>query len=178
MTHLAPRRDLAAEPAQQVAGPSRRQVLVSGGVVVTAAALCAACGSTSSSGAAAAPAGGAYGGGAAAAPSPTSPTASAPNVPAATGATVSTADVPVGGGTVLADQKIVVTQPKAGVFKAFTAVCTHQGCVVASVAAGVIQCPCHGSQYSITTGAVKAGPAPAPLASLPVTVSGTTVTVA
>ena len=45
----------------------------------------------------------------------------------------STSDVPEGGGTVFKDEKVVVTQPEPGDFKAFTAVCTHQGCLVDSV---------------------------------------------
>ena len=78
----------------------------------------------------------------------------------------------MGGGTILADQKVVVTQPTAGQFKAFTAICTHMGCTVASVANGTINCPCHGSQYSIKDGSVVGGPAPAPLAPIPFTISG------
>ena len=91
---------------------------------------------------------------------------------------MATSDVPVGGGTILTDQKVVVTQPTAGEFKAFTAVCTHQGCLVASVADGVITCPCHGSTFSAADGAVISGPAPSPLAAVPVTVSGTQITIA
>ncbi len=71
--------------------------------------------------------------------------------------------IPVGGGEIFADQKVVVTQPTAGTYKAFSAVCTHQGCTVSSVSNGIIQCPCHGSQYSIVDGSVKSGPAPRPL---------------
>jgi nitrite reductase/ring-hydroxylating ferredoxin subunit len=48
----------------------------------------------------------------------------------------STADVPEGGGTVFKEQKVVVTQPKEGEFKAFSAVCTHQGCLVSKVEPG------------------------------------------
>lgn len=81
-------------------------------------------------------------------------------------------DIPVGGGKVFDQQKVVVTQPAAGDFKAFTAICTHMGCTVATVQNGTINCPCHGSQYSITDGSVKAGPAPRPLAAKTVTVSG------
>jgi Rieske Fe-S protein len=51
---------------------------------------------------------------------------------------------------------------------AHTAICTHQGCTIA--ASGM--CPCHGSRYDVTTGAVLNGPALRPLAELPVTVSG------
>ena len=80
-------------------------------------------------------------------------------------------------GVVLADKKVVVTQPAAGEFKAFSAVCTHQGCAVASVANGVIVCPCHNSQFSASDGSVKGGPAPAPLAAVAVTVSGDQVSV-
>lgn len=73
------------------------------------------------------------------------------------------ADVPVGGGTVFRDQKIVVTQPTAGEFKGFSAVCTHQGCVVADVTGGTINCTCHGSKFEIVDGAVAGGPAGSPL---------------
>jgi Rieske Fe-S protein len=70
-----------------------------------------------------------------------------------------------------------VTQPSAGTFKAFNAVCTHQGCTVASVANGTITCPCHNSQFSAADGSVQSGPAPSPLASIAVTVTGTQITV-
>jgi len=83
-----------------------------------------------------------------------------------------TADVPVGGGVVVKADKIVVTQPKKGEFKAFSAVCTHAGCVVAEVANGTINCPCHGSKYSIVDGSVVAGPAPKPLPAKAVAVDG------
>ncbi|MCX4678238.1 Rieske (2Fe-2S) protein [Streptomyces sp. NBC_01433] len=83
-----------------------------------------------------------------------------------------TADIPVGGGTVLQDRKVVVTQPAAGEFKAFSAVCTHAGCIVSSVADGTIDCACHGSRFSITDAAVEAGPAPRPLPEEKITVSG------
>jgi Rieske Fe-S protein len=80
--------------------------------------------------------------------------------------------VPVGEGVILTGPKIVVTQPTAGNFKAFTAVCTHMGCTVGSIADGTITCPCHGSQYSIKDGSVKHGPAPSPLAEIPIKVQG------
>lgn len=81
-------------------------------------------------------------------------------------------EVPVAGGVVLKGDEIVVTQPEKGTFKAFTAVCTHSGCLVNSVADGVISCPCHGSQFSIADGSVVAGPAPTPLAEVEVQVKG------
>jgi Rieske Fe-S protein len=82
------------------------------------------------------------------------------------------ADVPVGGGTVLADAKIVLTQPTAGVVRAYSAVCTHAGCTVADVASGTINCPCHGSRFAIADGSVVGGPAPRPLAAVAVRVDG------
>ena len=88
------------------------------------------------------------------------------------GGLVATADVPVKGGVVLDDKKVVVTQPASGEFKAFTAVCTHQSCTVASVKANTITCPCHGSTYSALDGSVQGGPAPSPLREIAVTVEG------
>ena len=73
-------------------------------------------------------------------------------------------DVPVGGGKIYADQKIVVTQPTEGTFEGFSAICTHQGCLVATVADGTINCTCHGSKFSIQNGSVENGPATTPLA--------------
>jgi Rieske Fe-S protein len=81
------------------------------------------------------------------------------------------ADIPVGGGKIFTDAKVVVTQPTKGVFKGFSAVCTHVGCLCNHVADGTIDCPCHGSKFAISTGAVVAGPAPSPLPAAPITVT-------
>lgn len=89
-----------------------------------------------------------------------------------------TADIPVGGGTVFKDAKVVVTQPVAGEFKAFSAICTHQGCTVDKVADGTIDCPCHGSKYRVADGTVAAGPAPRRLPEERIIVSAGTITLA
>ena len=85
--------------------------------------------------------------------------------------------MPVGGGKILTGQQVVVTQPKKGDFKAFTAVCTHQGCLVTQVTGGSIVCPCHGSKFSIEDGSPQAGPAQSALASKKVTVEGDQISV-
>lgn len=92
-----------------------------------------------------------------------------------TGELTRTSDVPVGGGTIFKDRKVVVTQPEAGEFKAFSAVCTHAGCIVASVSDGTINCACHGSKFSITDAAVEAGPATRPLPAEQITVEGDSI---
>ncbi|MEU9523073.1 Rieske (2Fe-2S) protein [Streptomyces sp. NPDC048224] len=93
-------------------------------------------------------------------------------------ALATTADIPEGGGKVFPDQKVVVTQPAAGEFKAFSATCTHQGCAVKSVSDGIINCPCHNSSFSITDGSVQGGPAPKPLPAVQITVSGDSIRLA
>jgi Rieske Fe-S protein len=147
-------------------GTPRRAVL---GVAMATGAACAGCttyGAKNSTPPPAQPAtpGGTAGsggsGGSSAAPNP------------ATQALTQTSKVPVGGGTVLVDRQIVVTQPTAGVFKAFTAVCTHAGCTVSQVQNGTIICPCHGSRYHVADGSVANGPAQQPLAPINITVSG------
>ena len=94
------------------------------------------------------------------------------------GGGIPTSEIPVGGGKVFAGRQIVVTQPTAGVFKAFSAVCTHQGCLVNRVSDGTIDCPCHGSAFSIEDGSVEGGLARSPLPEKKVTVTGDTLTVA
>ena len=86
--------------------------------------------------------------------------------------------MPVGGGLVLKDAAVVVTQPQAGEFHAFSAVCTHKQCIVATVADGDIGCPCHGSRFSVTDGAVVKGPATQPLPAKTVSVTGDVLTIA
>ncbi|EWT01843.1 Rieske (2Fe-2S) protein [Intrasporangium oryzae NRRL B-24470] len=152
----------APESARADAGPALfpsltdRRVVLRGAVVVAGAGVLAACSSSSPSdpGPGSSGAGGGGGGGA----TPTS-------------------EVPVGGGRIFPDQKVVVTQPEAGTFKAFDTTCTHQGCAVAAVANKMIICPCHGSAFDIATGDVVNGPATAPLAAKKVTVTGSTFTV-
>jgi Rieske Fe-S protein len=138
--------------AGDVPALSRRAVLV-GGCAACAAALTACSG---------------YGSG--------RPAAQPPPAAAAGTALVAAADVPVGGGVVLADKDVVVTQPAAGEFKAFSATCTHQGCTVSNVSGGTINCPCHGSKFAIADGAVANGPAQKPLPARAITVAGDEIT--
>lgn len=160
------REDETSSPSLQ-----RRTVLrgvVAGGAVVAGGTLLAACGDDSTTGDAS--------------PSRT-PTPEATPTPDETGGgggggadeLVATADVPEGGGVILADEQVVVTQPAAGEFVAFSSICTHRGCAVEDITDGVIVCPCHGSQFSIEDGSVVGGPAPSPLPEVAVTVKGDAV---
>ncbi len=89
-----------------------------------------------------------------------------------------TSEVPVGGCAVYSDAKVVVTQPAEGEFRCFTAVCTHQGCIVNSGSDGVIPCACHGSQFSLEDGSPQAGPATAPLEAVEIVVDGENIALA
>jgi Rieske Fe-S protein len=151
--------DEAPQTAAHPTHTARRTVLAGVGIAGIATAL-TACGSGgSSTSAASVPSGQASSdpAGSASAPATSAPA----NGAGGGGGTAlgKTADVPVGGGMVFKDQKVVVTQPTAGDFKAFAAVCTHMGCTVGSVSGGTINCPCHGSQFHIADGSVAHGPA-------------------
>jgi Rieske Fe-S protein len=158
------------------AGLSRRTVLrgavVLGGTGMTGGL--AACGG--GAGRPAAPAGSAAApapvasGSAMATTVPPEPAAASSAAAAEQPALIAASRVPQGGGVVLADQKVVVTQPTAGQFKAFSAVCTHQGCLVAEVSEAAIVCYCHGSRFSIDDGSVTNPPAQKALPPVTVTV--------
>jgi Rieske Fe-S protein len=147
----APQQTPQAGPVNTpLTGPSRRTVLASVGLAGVGATTLAACGAAGDA---------------------------ATNATDAAKQAISKATIPVGGGKIFADQKVVVTQPTAGDFKAFSAVCTHQSCVVSGVADGTIDCACHGSKFDIATGAVKQGPATKALPEKTVSVSGDGITV-
>lgn len=76
--------------------------------------------------------------------------------------------VPVGGARLYREQRVVVAQPAEGEFRAFSAVCTHRGCVLAPVEGTEGLCTCHGSRFDVTSGEVLQGPATKPLPEVPV----------
>ncbi|MFK4728430.1 Rieske (2Fe-2S) protein [Agromyces mediolanus] len=88
------------------------------------------------------------------------------------------ADVPVGGSVsaTVDGEALLLSQPEAGTVMAFSAICTHQQCVVAAAGAE-FDCPCHGSRYDAATGQVLQGPALKPLTAIPVAVDGDRVVV-
>ncbi len=88
---------------------------------------------------------------------------------------ISLTDIPVGGGMIIAEPPLVVTQPSQGEVKAFTSICTHQGCKVNAVSDNQIFCPCHGSIFSAIDGSVIRGPATEGLSAAAVSVDGTQI---
>jgi nitrite reductase/ring-hydroxylating ferredoxin subunit len=132
---------------------NRRRALAGSAAVAVGVPVLAACGSDSSSG----------------------DTGSSASSGPAGETLASAADVPVGGCFVVSSAKVVVTQPAEGDFKAFTAVCTHQGCLVETSTAGDIPCPCHSSKFSLEDGSPVSGPATAALAAVDITVDGDSI---
>ncbi|GAA0355453.1 Rieske (2Fe-2S) protein [Streptomyces turgidiscabies] len=145
---------MSSASLQPVSGPGRRTVMAAAGAAGLAVAL-TACGSEDDS-----------------SDSPTEQGAAAGT------ALAKTSDIPEGGGKIFKDQGVVVTQPTAGTYKAFSAKCTHAGCAVTGITNGVITCPCHNSEFSVADGSVKKGPATEALAAESIKVSGDSITLA
>lgn len=134
----------------------RKTVLAGAGIGLAAAAV-AACSGGSDSSASESPA----------------DESSAPESSKPTGeALATTAEVPVGSGVIVGE--VVLTQPTAGDYKGFSAVCTHTGCLINEVADGTINCPCHGSKFNLD-GAVANGPASKPLEPVAIRVQGDSI---
>jgi Rieske Fe-S protein len=146
---------MASESIHPASAPSRRVVVAAVGAAGLALTL-NACGSEDDS----------------------SSSSSSSDTAAAGSVLGKTSDIPEGGGKIFKDSGVVVTQPTAGEFKAFSSKCTHQGCAVTGITNGVITCPCHKSEFSVTDGSVKKGPATQPLPEEKITVSGDSISLA
>lgn len=150
---------MASESIHPASAPSRRVVVAAVGAAGLALTL-NACGSEDD-------------------PSPAASDAAGAGAGAGAGSVLAkTSDIPEGGGKIFKDSGVVVTQPTAGQFKAFSSKCTHQGCAVSGITDGVITCPCHKSEFSVADGSVKKGPATQPLPEEKITVSGDSITLA
>ena len=151
--------DSQLSPSRQLP-PSRRALLAGAGV--TCAAMLAGCTTQDASNGGVTPA------------SSDVATSAGSSAPAAT-AVAAISQIPDGGGKIIDAERIVITQPQSGSFKAFSAICTHEGCFVNSVSNGTINCPCHGSKFSIKDGSVVHGPATRRLAPIAINVEGTSI---
>ncbi len=167
-----PQQDTRATRASR---STRRGVLAGVGLVGLAGAV-SACGSGGPSSSSAGTTAGAPPATTGAGSAPSSASGGGGSTAGAQGsALATTSEIPVGSGKIFTSEKVVVTQPNSGDFKAFSAVCTHMGCIVSTISNGTIDCPCHGSQYSISTGAVVGGPAPSPLPAQTIKVTGSNI---
>jgi Rieske Fe-S protein len=95
----------------------------------------------------------------------------------AAGAVGKTSEVPVGGAKIYKSEKVLVSQPSQGEFKAFSTVCTHRQCAITQLDGDEIECGCHHSRFKVADGSVVKGPATDPLPELKVTVSGDNLSV-
>jgi len=157
----------------------RRQILLASGAVAGAAALAACSGSGSASSSSAPASSGAAPSTSGAAPTSSS-AAPAPSPSAGGTVLAKVSDVPVGGGVIVEvdGAPYAVTQPEAGSFRCFSAVCTHQGCTLNAVENGLLRCPCHGGAFTIDSGTVAGGPPKAPLADEDIEVDGDSIVLA
>lgn len=166
MTDVQQRTEAEIQQDRPATASSRRVVLMGAGAIGATAAL-AACGTDSSG---TNPNGSDF----AAEPAPAGSEGADGSGSSTGGAAgtvlVAAADVEVGGGVIL--DELVVTQPAEGTFKAFSNVCTHQGCKVTEIKNGSIICKCHNSLFSVEDGAPTSGPAKAALAATEVKVDG------
>ncbi|MFJ8538041.1 Rieske (2Fe-2S) protein [Streptomyces sp. NPDC093591] len=163
---------MTSESVQPVSGPSRRTVVAAVGSAGLAVAL-TACGSDDDTSGSSTEQGAAGGGATTEAGGGSSSEAGAGGT-----ALAKTSDIPEGGGKVFSDEKVVVSQPTAGDYKAFSTICTHQNCPMTDLAGDTITCACHKSQFSVLDGSVKKGPATEPLAAKQISVAGDSITLA
>ncbi|MEU6683880.1 Rieske (2Fe-2S) protein [Streptomyces sp. NPDC046832] len=162
---------MTSESVQPMSGPSRRTVVAAVGAAGLTVAL-TACGSEDKASGPSTEQGAAGGG------ATNEGGGSSAGAGAGGAALAKTADIPEGGGKIFKDEKVVVSQPAAGDYKAFSTICTHQKCPMVDLKDDVISCACHGSQFSVLDGSVKKGPAVEPLEAKQISVKGDSITLA
>lgn len=162
---------MTSESVQPMSGPSRRTVVAAVGAAGLTVAL-TACGSEDKASDPSTEQGAADGG------ATNEGGGSSAGAGAGGAALAKTADIPEGSGKIFKDEKVVVSQPTAGDFKAFSTICTHQNCPMVDLKDDVISCTCHGSRFSVLDGSVKKGPAVKPLEAKEISVNGDSITLA
>ncbi|MFD8234091.1 Rieske (2Fe-2S) protein [Streptomyces sp. NPDC059696] len=162
---------MTSESVQPMSGPSRRTVVAAVGAAGLTVAL-TACGSEDKASDPSTEQGAAGGG------ATNDGSGSSGGAGAGGAALAKTADIPEGSGKIFKDEKVVVSQPAAGDYKAFSTICTHQKCPMVDLKEDVISCACHGSQFSVLDGSVKKGPATQPLEAKQISVNGDSITLA
>lgn len=113
----------------------------------------------------------ALGGGSAAVLAACSGSGSAPSAASSPSGPVTVAKSAVPDGSGMVKNGYIITQPVAGTFKAFSNICTHQGCPITDISGSTIMCNCHGSEFNLD-GSVKRGPASRPLNAAKITEDG------
>lgn len=162
---------MTSESVQPMSGPSRRTVVAAVGAAGLTVAL-TACGSEDKASDPSTEQGAADGG------ATNEGGGSSAGAGAGGAALAKTADIPEGSGKIFKDEKVVVSQPAAGDYKAFSTICTHQNCPMVDLKDDVISCTCHGSRFSVLDGSVKKGPAVKPLEAKEISVNGDSITLA
>ena len=165
----------AGERRGAPAGTQSRRALLAGAGAVGAAVVLSACGGNDSDSAAP---GNPAGTGGTGSGNPAGSAAPGGDAAPGAGGLVGTAEIPEGGGRIIADAAVVITQPQPGEFKAFDFTCTHQRCPVSRIADGKILCTCHNSAFSISDGSPLSGPATRPLAAKEIIVEGGRISLA
>ncbi|MEU7720990.1 Rieske (2Fe-2S) protein [Streptomyces tibetensis] len=156
---------MTSESVQPMSGPNRRTVVAAVGAAGLTVAL-TACGSEDKASDPSTEQGANGGGG------------SSAGAGAGGAALAKTSDIPEGSGKIFKDEKVVVSQPAAGDYKAFSTICTHRQCPMVDLKDDIISCTCHGSQFSVLDGSVKKGPAVEPLEAKQISVKGDSITLA
>ncbi|MFH8658702.1 Rieske (2Fe-2S) protein [Streptomyces afghaniensis] len=162
---------MTSESVRPKSGPSRRAIVAAAGAAGLTVAL-TACGSEDKASDSSTEQGAADGG------ATNDGGGSSTGAGAGGAALAKTSDIPEGSGKIFKDEKVVVSQPAAGDYKAFSTLCTHRDCPMVDLKDDIISCTCHGSQFSVLDGSVKKGPAIEPLEAKQISVNGDSITLA